>query len=347
MRTPAFIYLSWAMIGALTLLCAGGWTVPDRVSYVPLAASLLLFGLPHGAVDHLVVPRLLGLPPRPAVILAVATAYLALAGVYLALWYAAPNLAFALFIALTWFHWGQGDLQALLAQLGVTHLISPRRRGLALLVRGGLPMLVPLLAFPETYRAMIDATVGLFAPQAAGRLDWAFAPPFRLVAGASLAAALVVALVAGWHAAGVDGRRGWATDVAETVALAAYFAVVPPVLAVGCYFCLWHAPRHIARLVAVDRAATPAGGLSTRQALGHFTRRATPTTLAAVLLLGGLAIAVPYPPGDPASLAGLYLVLLAALTLPHTLVVTWMDRRQKVWCCARLGSTPTEGLDGV
>lgn len=329
--TAVVLWPSWALIAALTLLCAAGWTVPDRVAYVPLAASLLLFGLPHGAVDHLVVPRLLGVPPRPAVILAVAAAYLSLAGLYLALWYAAAAAAFVLFIALTWFHWGQGDLHALLALHQATHLTSPLRRGLALLVRGGLPMLVPLLAFPETYRAMADATVGLFAPEAVGQLGWAFALPVRLAAGAVFAAAVVAALVIGWRAAGVDGRRGWGADAAETVALAAYFALVPPVLAVGCYFCLWHAPRHIARLVAVDRAAVSAGAGSGRRAVARFARDATPTTLAALLLLGGLATAVPHPPGQAASLAGLSLVLLAALTLPHTLVVLWMDRCQGVW----------------
>jgi Brp/Blh family beta-carotene 15,15'-monooxygenase len=74
--------------------------------------------------------------------------YLVLGGLYLALWFAAPVAAFALFVALTWFHWGGGDLHALSAlsrQGWVSH--GQTRRALTLLVRGGLPMLVPLLAF--------------------------------------------------------------------------------------------------------------------------------------------------------------------------------------------------------
>jgi hypothetical protein len=44
-----------------------------------------------------------------------------------------------------------------------------------------------------------------------------------------------------------------------------------------------------------------------------------------------LYLFVPRPPGDPTGLLALYLVGIAALTLPHVVVVTWMDRRQGVW----------------
>jgi len=40
---------------------------------------------------------------------------------------------------------------------------------------------------------------------------------------------------------------------------------------------------------------------------------------------------VPVPPTDPAGLVGLYLVLIAALTLPHVVVVSDMDRVERVW----------------
>jgi len=48
------------------------------------------------------------------------------------------------------------------------------------------------------------------------------------------------------------------------------------------------------------------------------------------VVLVGLAFVAP-PGGNLLSLLGLYLVLLAVLTLPHTAVVTWMDLREGVW----------------
>lgn len=47
-------------------------------------------------------------------------------------------------------------------------------------------------------------------------------------------------------------RRVWREDAFEIVLLAAFFALVPPVLAVGLYFCLWHSVRHVGRLMLLD-----------------------------------------------------------------------------------------------
>ena len=257
----SLLWPSWLLFAALTLLFATGLTVPPWAEYAPFALSLALFGLPHGAVDHLAVPRILGHEPWPWPVLLVGLLYLALSGLYLALWFVAPVAAFVLFIALTWFHWGAGDLHALTAFIsGGTGYPSGRaHRALTLLVRGGLPMLVPLLAFPETYRTVAESVVGLFAPGSGDVLSWAFEPYFRLLAGLAFALFAVGALVSGyWDAEKSGARQTWRADAAEMVLLAAYFTFVPPVLAVGLYFCLWHAPRHVARLVLLDENSATA-----------------------------------------------------------------------------------------
>jgi len=96
--------------------------------------------------------------------------------------------------------------------------------------------------------------------------------------------------------------------------------------AVGAYFFAWHSVRHVARLVALDDAtATPATGLS------RFARQAAPPTVAALLLLVAFGRLVPTAPSTVAEAAGLYLVFVAVLTVPHVVVVAWMDRREGVW----------------
>jgi Brp/Blh family beta-carotene 15,15'-monooxygenase len=127
-------------------------------------------------------------------------------------------------------------------------------------------------------------------------------------------------------------RRGWLRDAGEIALLWVFFLLVPPILAIGLYFTLWHALRHIARLVVVDdpgASALAAGDYL--GALARFARDATPATVGALLFFVGLYLAVPTAPGDRAGLLGVYLVGIAVLTLPHVAVVTWMDRRQDVW----------------
>jgi beta-carotene 15,15'-dioxygenase len=60
-------------------------------------------------------------------------------------------------------------------------------------------------------------------------------------------------------------------------------------------------------------------------------RDAAPLTIAALVLLAGPSAIVPARPSDLQGGVGLYLALIAALTLPHTLLVTWLDWRQGVW----------------
>jgi len=293
-------------------------TLPAWLRYLPLAASLLLFGLPHGAVDHLAPSRAAGRPPTPRWMAFVGVAYLLLGGGYVLLWTAAPVASAALFVALTWFHWGQGDLYALDA-LGADHLDGAGVRAGTLLVRGGLPMLVPLLAHPVRYRQVVDAWVSLF-----GR-DFALAvsADVRLGLGVAFGAVTAVTLLAGYRRA---GDRAWRRDAAETLALWVYFLVVPPLVAIGVYFCLWHSLRHLARLIGIDRDGARAAFVDrgTVAALLRTGRDAAPLTGLSALLLVGAGVVAGVETA-PDRLAALYLVFIAVLTLPHVAVVTWMD----------------------
>lgn len=332
----AVVWPSRTVVLLLTLAFAAGLRVPGWVQYLPFAASLVLFGLPHGAVDHLVPSRLAGRDADGRSVLAVVLLYLVLSGLCLALWFTAPVAAFVLFICVTVFHWGAGELHALLF-FGPDGLsgMSRASRALLLVLRGGLPMLVPLIFFPDAYRGVATAAAGLFGANATGAdataLAGVFSPAFRLAVGGALAAvALLFLLRAARDLAG--GRRALLPVALETLLLFALFAVVPPVLAVGLYFTLWHAPRHVARLVLLD----PAGARYLRagrpgRALALFARDAAPLTVLALALLAGLYLAVPRATEAPGSLLALYLVLVSALTLPHASLVTYMDGRQGVW----------------
>ena len=325
----AAVLPAWFSTLALLVFFAAGFSVPERWQYLPFAASLVFLGLPHGAVDHLVPARLSGRSVTPGSVLAVAGLYAAFAAAVLVLWFISPLAAFALFIAVTWFHWGQGDLYALRAVFGVPYLDSRYARVLAVFVRGGLPMLVPLLVFPRTYESVATSAVALFGGDMGGTFH--FGPGFAAVGSAGLAAAGACSLALGYRRSRAD-RGAWLVDAGETLLLLGYLAVVPPVLAVGAYFCLWHAPRHIARLMLLDgpsAAALERGWFV--PAAARFLRDSAPLTLLAIVLLAGLYVLVPRMAGGWEALLGVYLVLLSALTPPHVAVVSLMDRRQGFW----------------
>jgi len=306
-----------------------GLTLSGRLRYLPLLASVALIGLPHGAVDHLAAPRVRGERPSASWFARIGLLYLLLGGAYAAFWFLAPAVSVVFFIAMTWAHWGQGDLWPLVAVTNADYLRSAGQRAATLLVRGGLPMLAPLWFFPKRYRTVVDAVVGRFGVPAAA-LDPFFTTATRAALVGGLGALSVLALAVGFVRA--DDREAWAIDAGETGLLWWFFAVTPPVFAIGVYFTAWHSLRHVGRLLATDPDGRSA--LAAERPLAafvRFAREAAPLTLLSLLALVGLYVAVPDPPADIGEFVGLYLVFIAVLTLPHVVVVSVMDAEQGVW----------------
>ncbi|ELY44995.1 Brp/Blh family beta-carotene 15,15'-dioxygenase [Natronorubrum sulfidifaciens] len=324
-------------VGLLSLAVAVSVTAlvgspPLSYQYVPLALSVVVLGLPHGAVDHLVLPRARGDPVTRRSLLLVGLLYLFVGTAYAVLWLLAPVHAFALFILVTLVHWGQGDVYALLALVRADHLKTRTSRLLALVVRGGLPMLVPLIAFPAQYAFVAETIVGLFDPDAVAALEPMFSPAIRTAIAIGFGGLVAFALLRGFFRTGPDGRGPWLVDATETLGLVVYFAVVPPILAIGLYFCFWHSLRHIIRTMLVDSVASTAldrGAIGT--AWRRFARDAAPLTVGGLIVLVGIWLSVPQTPASVADVLAVYLVTIAVLTLPHVVVVTLLDREQRIW----------------
>lgn len=317
---------SWVALGVGAAVAVAAPGLPRPVRYLPLLASVLVVGLPHGAADHRAVARLSGWSRRRAYA-AVGALYLALGAPAVAVLFAAPALAVVALLALTAAHWGHGDRWPLAAAVGATH----RRRALAAAVRGGLPVVVPLAVHPVRSERVLDAVVGRFDPAAPARLDPLFAPRTRVALLGGVAALAGLSLALGRVGVesggpGPDARRAWRVDAAETALLAGFFVAVPPVLAVGLYFVCWHSLRHVVRLALADPVAGAAlAGGRPEVAARRFARDAGPLSAAALVLLGALAVAVPVAPASVPGVAGVYLALLAALTPAHAVVVAWME----------------------
>jgi Brp/Blh family beta-carotene 15,15'-monooxygenase len=302
---------------------------------VPLLLSIVVLGLPHGALDHQAAGRIWGLRSLAA-ILGFYGAYLFVAAIYLAVWFILPGLAFALFLVLTVFHWGQGDhwFEAVTCG-GARGKTGPARNALTIFVRGGIPILLPLVAFPEVVARIASGAIGLFPAGGGNGLGWfAFLlqPGARAAIGIVLGVAILVNLaILASECMRVQRRgqsgRGPAAALLELVVLTLYFATLHPLLAIGVYFCAWHSLRHLYRL---RYFLAPAGQAHPRSWRAIIVN-SLPLTLASVGILVVLGIYFAQVVGINLTIQafiGLYLVLLAILTLPHAMVVTAMDRRE-------------------
>jgi Brp/Blh family beta-carotene 15,15'-monooxygenase len=320
----------WVVVVVVAVVSVLVGEIPRPYQYAPLVVSVLLLGLPHGAVDHLVIARQRGKSLSVRWLAIVGGIYLVFGVAYGLVWFVAPVAAFVFFILLTWFHWGQGELYPLLDIVGTSYLRAPSQQALTVLVRGGAPMLVPLVAFPGEYEFVAGTLVGLFDASAAAALDPLFTPRARLAVGAVYGTALLATVALGYLRA--TEREPWLTDAGELLLLTAFFLTVPPILAVGVYFCFWHSLRHVVRTILLhDESANALDRQQVWRATRRFARDAAPMTAGALVLLGLLYALVPRAPTGTADLVGLYLVLIAVLTLPHVVIVTWLDREQGVW----------------
>jgi len=320
--------LSLAVLGAVLAVQLIAPQVWAQHGWVVLVTGLLT-GLPHGAVDHL-VPGFLLREDAPRLVLVI-TAYAATAVAAWAVFRSVPAIALTVFVLLSVLHFGAGEVAF---DHDRAYVPAGARRSplladpLAVLATGGAALLLPVLREPATSAPL----VALLVPGSTGLLPaWLSATGVAVVLTA-VALTVVRRL----------RRRRW-LGALEVALLAAVGLLVAPLAAFGAYFGAWHAVRHVGRMIAQDPASTPdlAAGRMLRP-LGRFARAAaapTAVSLAALAALWALA-------GGWQGFVTANLALLAGLTVPHVLVVTWWDRyhaRRGAPTPAATGSRPTSG----
>jgi len=290
-----------AAVLAVQFAVPGGW---GSAAWVPLVVGLLL-GLPHGAVDHLVPDAELGPSRRRTALVVVAYAGLAL--VVLAAFRAWPGPALALFVVLSAVHFGTGETAFSDLQAGR----PPQVDVLGAAAFGSAAIVLPLLRDPEA----VAPVIALVVPGSTGQLPVA-----------ACRAGVLVVLVVAAAAVAVRVRRRDLVPAGELVLLTVAALLVPMGAFFGAYFGAWHSGRHTARLVAGDpaNAADLAAGRLGRP-LRRFARTAALPTLAALATV----LALWATAGGWEAFVAADLAVLAALTVPHTVVVGWLDARRR------------------
>lgn len=276
---------------AVAVLAVDGIALSQQALVLVLALAVAVTGLPHGALDPWVAWRI-GLWRGRWGFVAFNVAYVGLAALVVMAWRLAPGLSLVVFLAISAWHFA-GDWRQDLP--GWARALA----GLALLA-------LPAWRWPGD----VDASFALLAGA-----DGSVIASWLRVASPWLAVGVAaVALLA--------QRRSRATAI-ELAAVAALALLLPPLVYFVVYFCALHSLRHLR--IAVGEADASSRGPIAGVALLYTVL----TLVLAALVWPWLAAAGTLVHTADAELLKLVFIGLAALTLPHMLVVMLSERARE------------------
>ncbi|MFM8684767.1 MAG: Brp/Blh family beta-carotene 15,15'-dioxygenase [Chthoniobacterales bacterium] len=276
-------------------------TIPLATQLTMLAATVVIFGLPHGALDLNLVR---GATSGSRFTLATAVGlYLLAAGIVLALWVFAPVIALFGFLFIAVIHFGLGD----------TEDLNGPQRAVEAVARGGFAGIAPIVFHPSTTRDLFALLVGPNSTAALYSALAAISSPATLVWGLCLVGALL------WRA--LQRRSGWCAACAELILTTAIFAVFHPLAAFLLYFCFVHSVRHIADLGA---ARFPESGA---RAGRWLICESLPFTVATILLAAVFWLVFARSAAYDQTMIRTIFWGLSVLTVPHMILTAWWHWR--------------------
>lgn len=296
--------LAFSLLAWLTLIVCL-WLPPQgtQLQLAVLAPVILLLGVPHGALDVVFVRQLARV--RSAAAWSLFTAgYMAAAASVVGLWWYAPGAFLSAFLLVSVLHFSgdpEGETPALFR-----------------LLYGGAIVFCPLALHASEVTRLFASLAGEPAATAiVGALHWAAWPWVAAIVGAATVCAGrgsdASSASSASHAPGAaraPGSKPAPARSIELVSMAALLIVAPPLIGFTIFFCGMHSARHLLRTRAYSDAGT----------FRHLLHIAAGPMLAT---LGGIGIAWWLSEGKPLDmrLAQLLFVGLAALTVPHMIVV--------------------------
>mmetsp|Transcript_14241 Transcript_14241/g.32369 ORF Transcript_14241/g.32369 Transcript_14241/m.32369 type:complete len:361 (+) Transcript_14241:198-1280(+) len=275
---------------ALSSACPNLMELSTRTQMLLVVLSGAFFGMPHGALDGV----LLWGDGRLFTIVTVFSAYIALAAGMITLWLVLPSVALVVFLLCAVFHFGEGDHEAF--PVGMQWLDTLARGGMFLISFyckwGEVLPILQILVGPAT-----DLTGAVAAIQL-----------LQVVHFISFVACV------GYHCYRIDEARSLLLIV-ELSCLFSAFAILPPLVGLTLYYNVYHSSRHYLRVTELSDASAQS---SLAAAVGF-------TALALVLI--GIFFAFEQARGLSGTLTDLDLMLrvgiiaVSAMTAPHMVVV--------------------------
>lgn len=283
LRGQGLVFCAIALTSVAFIFLAGGLSASLQVAWA--AALIALLGVPHGALDAVFARTLFGVSDFKGWAL-FSLLYCGVAASVVGIWFVVPTVFLAAFLVSSALHFG-GD-----PQHGAR---MPTR-----LLYGGAVIVLPALRHSAELQQL---------------LGWVAGP-----ASAAHITPLLEQLAVPWLAATVVGcaLQVMTSKLAglEWAALALLAVVAPPLVAFTIYFCAMHSPRHALKTLAhlSDRETRRAVALALWPSLAVWMAMAM-----TLWLVNGRQL---QPWSDQAAVIQVTFVGLAALTLPHMLLIS-------------------------
>ncbi len=255
-------------------------------------AAVVIIGLPHGALDGVIAIQL-GMSQNLLSLIRFLVLYIAAAALVVGAWMVAPVICLLAFLVISMLHFGMGDVRAGNGWQGM----------LEALAHGGLVV----TGISHMHREEVDVIFG-YLVDGNTLVVW---QGLEIIA-IFVAVALLFCMVQGFI------NRRWRGGLAELVILGAIFAFTPPLVGFAIYFCLVHTPRHVRAILA-----SVSSGVSRRLILSQVVLFSVASWVA-----GGLAFWLLLGAETAeAALIRVVFIGLAALTVPHMILVDGLFRR--------------------
>jgi len=256
-------------------------------------ANVLLFGVSHGALDHLQCPP--GKNGRVSWLrfLAFGAIYLSLSGLVLYVWLHDPGPMLVSFLSVSCLHFAMDEDR---------NLSFVQR-----LLGGFLPVLAPCFLHMQEVGALFSFLIDSQAAFSAEMISVLQMVGFILIGIAS--ASIVVETFLAMEKRSLTILA----DVLAAVVLIVAYILLPPLLSFTIYFCWWHSLRQSIKLVARFKTNNFSVGLD------KFVKAAAPLTLGSWLLALIIYLLLPEKGlgEDLAQQIRTIFYLLSALTIPH------------------------------
>ncbi len=299
-----FSTFSVITVSALSLIFSS-WLGAESLHWqVVIAIAALAVGIPHGALDHLVtLPR--SKPAKMALFIAIYVA-IALVAIWAILQWNVWGFIAVVVMSAT--HFGIGD-SAYIAELN--QLSSKKRSQLATwsyaVVAGCVPVVIPLINSRST-EALEKVNPVL--------IDWHHGFDSEILIAIALLTTLVILILV---------RERQYRDLFDLICLITLVSVAPPLVAFATYFGCWHAMRHTARLTSLlPKSLSFYSQGRSLKALQMAVIPGLPALVGTFIFVLVLAAFARESITD--KFLWLTLVTIWALTVPHMLVTSRLDR---------------------
>ncbi|MBJ64590.1 MAG: hypothetical protein CMB55_07350 [Euryarchaeota archaeon] len=264
----------------------------DTLNLIALMCVVFI-GLPHGAMDGALAAHFgwMESKKKAATFL---IGYVAMAALVVGFWFVAPAISFIIFLGISMYHFGKGDVNTDGEEPSVTESLA--RGGVVI---GGISQFHRVDA-DEIFQVLIGSNT---------ELVWLFL-------NSVVPMTLIFAILSMVNK--TTGERG--SLLAEIAGLALIFSILPPLVGFAIYFCLIHSIRHFASMRAM---------LSDTITKLQITK--TTILFSAISWAAGLIILAQQSSNigfEPALLQVIF-IGLAALTVPHMILVDGYTEYQK------------------